>query len=57
MKTYRQENGMHETELPDIVKLFVNCNKNNKDMEAHVNDPKVQNNRTHGLDKENYRED
>jgi hypothetical protein len=57
MKTYRLENAMDETELPDLVKFFADCNKDLKDMETHDHASKMPNNRLCGNDKKNYRED
>ena len=48
---------MDETELPDLVKLFINCDKDKPEMEKSDHAPKMPNNRLCGNDKKNYRED
>ena len=57
MKTYRQENAMDETELPKLDKLFVDCNKDQNDLESPIDSSKMPNNHLCRANKENYRQD
>lgn len=57
MKTYKEENAMDETEMPELVEFFKNCYIGSLQMEKSHNSSKMPNNNSDRSDKKIFRED